>query len=88
MFGWCGGGQWGRRLARERLTGYRGTSLIKNQPHTLGPPYNPRYNPTVGSWWEGVSYERGTPVVRERKVVAVVTASEEDRLAVTGVPRS
>ena len=30
--------------------------------HLLGPPYDPRYGPTVGSYEGGVSYERGTPV--------------------------
>ena len=38
---------------------YRGTSLIRNSP-PLGPPWGPRHGPTVGSWEEAVSYERGT----------------------------
>ena len=28
----------------------------------LGPPYDPRYSPTVGSWEGGVFDWRGTPV--------------------------
>ena len=31
----------------------------KKQPPLLGPLYDPRYSPTVGSQEEGVSYERG-----------------------------
>jgi len=29
---------------------YRSTSLIRNRPPPLGPPYDPRYGPTVGSY--------------------------------------
>ena len=34
----------------------------KKEPPSLGPPYDPRYSPTVGSWEGGVSYGRGAPV--------------------------
>jgi hypothetical protein len=46
----------------------RGTSLIRNSPPTLGPPYAPKHEPTVGSYEGDVSYERGTPVVRDATV--------------------
>ena len=32
----------------------------EKKPPPLGPPYDPRYNPSVGSYEGGVSYERGT----------------------------
>ena len=48
-------------LDRRRGT-YRGTS--QKQPRPLRPPYGPRRRPTVGSYGETVSYERGTPVKR------------------------
>jgi hypothetical protein len=42
---------------------YRGTSLIKEMPTSLGQPYDPRQCPTVGSYGgAALSYERGTPV--------------------------
>ena len=44
----------------------------KKQPPLLGPPWDPRYSPTVGSWWIAVSYERGTPVVASRGIPATV----------------
>jgi len=31
------------------LAPYRGTSLIRNRPPPLGPPYVPRHSPSVGS---------------------------------------
>jgi len=34
----------------------------KKCPLPLGPPYDPRYSPTVGSYGGSVSYEQGTPV--------------------------
>ena len=34
----------------------------KKPPPHLGPPKEPRHGPTVGSYGETVSYERGTPV--------------------------
>ena len=36
----------------------------KKPPFPLGPPYEPRHGPTVGSYGVAVSYERGTPVQR------------------------
>jgi hypothetical protein len=42
---------------------YRGTSLIRNSPPPVGPPQDSRYSPDVGSWEEGVSYERDTSVL-------------------------
>ena len=42
--------------------GYRGSSLIRNRPHSLGPPKSPTQRPTVGFWGGVVSYERGTSV--------------------------
>ena len=41
---------------------YRGTSLIRIAPPSLGPPHGPRHSPTVGSYEGVVSYERGSPV--------------------------
>ena len=34
----------------------------KKQPPPLGPPYDPRHSPTVGSVGEAVYFERSTPV--------------------------
>ena len=34
----------------------------KEQPSPLGPPYDPGYGPTVGSYEGGVSHKRGTSV--------------------------
>jgi len=34
----------------------------KKTPPPLGPPKGPRHSPTVGSYGEAFSYERGTPV--------------------------
>ena len=31
------------------ISTYRGISLIRNSPPSLGPPYDSRYSPTVGS---------------------------------------
>ena len=42
--------------------GLQGYLARKKQTLTLGPPYDPRYIPTVGSYEGGVSYKRGTPV--------------------------
>ena len=39
----------------------------KKQPPPLGPPYDPMYSPTAGSYEGGVSYERGTPVFVKRR---------------------
>ena len=37
---------------------YRGSSLIRNPPPPpLGPPYDPRYSPTVGSPGEAILIE-------------------------------
>jgi hypothetical protein len=33
-------------------------------PTPLGPPYGPRHSPTVGSYGEAVSNERGMPVLK------------------------
>ena len=35
----------------------------KKQPLPLGPPYDPRYSPTVGFQEGCVSYARGTPLL-------------------------
>ena len=46
--------------------------LTRNYPPPLGPSYDPRNNPTAGSWEEGVSFERGTLVwqtVRSFKLI-------------------
>ena len=40
---------------------YKGTSLIR-KCRTLGPSYDLKRSPTVGSWEEAASYERGTPI--------------------------
>ena len=54
---------------------YRVTSLIRNSPPPLGPPYSTRHSPTVGSQGGAVSYERGTPVTgREAVPVAILGA--------------
>ena len=45
--------------------GERGTLLLLNHGQVTrgsGGPYGPRDIPTVGTWGEAVSYERGTPV--------------------------
>ena len=34
----------------------------KKDPPPTGPPYDPRYTPTAGSYGGAVSYERGTSV--------------------------
>jgi hypothetical protein len=39
----------------------QGCLAHKKQTPPLGPTYDHRYSPTVGSWEGGVSYERGTP---------------------------
>jgi len=46
------------RLA-DSLQGYL---AHKKTPTPLGPPYDPRHRPTVGSSGGAFSYERGTPV--------------------------
>jgi hypothetical protein len=50
----------GTILAPINIQGY---PAHKKQPPPLGPPYDPRYSPTGGSWEGGVSYDRGTPVL-------------------------
>ena len=57
------------RIARPRyrVSGrwpVQGYLAHKKHPTSLGPPYDPRHSPTVGSYEGAVSYERGTPVVR------------------------
>jgi len=49
-------------FVRPCLLSCRGTSPMRNRPPPLGPPYEPRYGPTVGSYGVAVSYKRGTPV--------------------------
>ena len=39
----------------------------RKQPPPLGPPWDPRCSPTVGSWEGCVSYERGTPVTFSKR---------------------
>ena len=39
------------------VTTLQGYLAHKKQPPPLGPPHDPRYSPTVGSWVGGVSYE-------------------------------
>ena len=46
-------------MTRRWLQGYL---AHKKHPPPLGPPQVPRHIATVGSYGEGVSYERGTPV--------------------------
>ena len=43
-----------------RLQGYLAHD---KPPPPLGPPYEPRYDPTAGSYGVAVSYKRGTPVI-------------------------
>jgi hypothetical protein len=49
-------------LVRACVWFYRCTSLIRNRPPPLGPPYEPRHGPTVGSHGVALSDKRGTPV--------------------------
>ena len=42
--------------------GVQGYLAHKKQPPPLRPPKGHRYFPTVGSWGNTVSYDRGTPV--------------------------
>ena len=56
-----GGHQFGEIISSSASL-YRGTSLIRNTPPPLGSQQGPRNRPTVGSYGEAVSYERGTPV--------------------------
>jgi len=35
---------------------------MRNHPHSLGPPWEPRHGLDVGSYGVAVSYERGTLV--------------------------
>ena len=49
MYTWVGG------------RGLQGYLAHRKTPTPLGPPWDPRHRPTVGSWAEEVSYERGTP---------------------------
>ena len=56
-----------RRLPTRTFNGpashwYRGTSLVRKRPPPPGPAEGPRHSPTVGSYGEAFSYERGTPV--------------------------
>ena len=44
-----------------RTWSLQGYLAQKKQPRLLGPPDDPRYSPTVGSWQGGVSCEQGTP---------------------------
>ena len=50
----------GKRTSRP----LQGHLAHKTPPPPLGPPWEPRHGPTVGSYGVGVSYERGTPVGR------------------------
>ena len=50
-----------RMREEESLQGYL---AHKKMPTPLGPPYDPRHRPTVGSLGWRFSYERGTPVGR------------------------
>ena len=62
---------------------YMGTSLIRNSPPPLGPPYDPRHRSTVGSLEGAVSYERGTPVSLVKEATHPSRASRDvDELAV------
>ena len=45
---------------------YRGNLLIRNSFPNLGPPKDLRYSPAGGSEEGEGSYERDTPVLRER----------------------
>ena len=36
-------------VSTNAVSTYRGISLIRNSPSSLGPPYDPRYSPTVWS---------------------------------------
>ena len=47
------------RLGRARVQGYLAHKKLRPP---LGSPQGPGHSPTVGSWEENVSYERGTPV--------------------------
>ena len=40
----------------------RGYLTYKKTHPPLGPPYEPRHGPSVGSYGVAVSYKRGTPV--------------------------
>ena len=51
----------GSSLMRKRLR-IQGYLAHKKTPTPLGPPYDPRHGPTVGSYGVAVSCERGTPV--------------------------
>ena len=42
--------------------GWRGTSLIRNRHSSYDHPRTPKRGPTVGSYGDAFSYERGTPV--------------------------
>ena len=48
-------------LARSLSRARQGYLAHKKTPTPLGPPYDPRHRPTVGSHGGAVSYERGTP---------------------------
>ena len=47
------------RLGRAPVQGYLAQKKLRPP---LGSPQGPRQSPTVGSWEDDVSYERGTPV--------------------------
>ena len=46
----------------DPTVGLQGHLAHEKTPTPLGPPYDPRYGPTVGSWEGGVADGRGTPV--------------------------
>ena len=45
-----------------RVRRLHGFFAHKKPPHPLGPQWEPRHGPTVGSYGVAVSYKRGTPV--------------------------
>ena len=69
----------------ERTTwrAVQGYLAHKKPPSPLGPPYEPKHGPTVGSYGVAVSYERGTPVRQEIHRVGVSDiSSRRSRLSV------
>ena len=50
------------RVTPVHMTPRNDATADEKQPPPLGPPYDPRYSPIVGSQEGGVSYERGAPV--------------------------
>ena len=74
----------GEGIGATRLQGYL---AHKKQPPPLGPPWDPRYSPHVGTSEGAVSYEQGTPATSAGKALISMGTSiqiEKDPVSSSG----